>query len=40
MRFEFVTLLEREMSTNENIMVLLGDLGYGIFDVIREKFPR
>jgi transketolase len=39
MRFEFVKLLESEMSTNENIVVLLGDLGYGIFDVIREKFP-
>lgn len=39
MRFEFVASLEREMTYNQNIVVLLGDLGYGIFDRIREIFP-
>lgn len=40
MRFAFVANLEVEMESNESIVVLLGDLGYGIFDSIREKFPE
>jgi transketolase len=39
MRFEFVAALEREMKDNDSIYVLLGDLGYGIFDSIRLNFP-
>lgn len=39
MRSEFVKALEVEMTFNKRIFVLLGDLGYGIFDDLREKFP-
>lgn len=40
MRFDFVAKLEKEMESNDSIFVLLGDLGFGIFDRIREKFPE
>ena len=39
MRFAFVECLEEEMEQNESIYVLLGDLGFGIFDQIRARFP-
>jgi len=39
MRFEFVNLLSKEMRANSTIYVLLGDLGFGIFDSLREEFP-
>ena len=40
MRFEFVNTLEKEMRKNSTITVLLGDLGFGIFDKIRAEFPE
>lgn len=40
MRFAFVESLETEMERTDSIYVLLGDLGFGIFDKIREKFPE
>lgn len=40
MRYEFVKALESEMKINESIYVLLGDLGFGIFDQIRKYFPE
>lgn len=39
MRFDFVKLLAKEMRDNSSIYVLLGDLGYGIFDSLRAEFP-
>lgn len=39
MRFEFVNLLSLEMRQNSSVYVLLGDLGFGIFDSLREEFP-
>jgi transketolase len=39
MRFAFVEKLELEMSTNDKIFILLGDLGFGIFDKIRSAYP-
>ncbi len=40
MRFEFVNALEHQMLENTKINVLLGDLGFGIFDSIRKNFPE
>lgn len=40
MRFSFVATLTDEMRANENIYVLLGDLGFGIFDSMRTEFPN
>jgi len=39
MRKPFVELLYREMSINENIVVLTADLGYGMFDTLRRDYP-
>lgn len=39
MRKEFVDLLHEEMSKNNKIFVLTGDIGYGILDKIRDSFP-
>lgn len=39
MRKEFATLLHSEMSRNENIILLTGDLGYGMWDRIRIDYP-
>ena len=36
----FVNLLHEEMKTNDKIVLVLGDLGYGHFDEIREEFPH
>ena len=39
MRQQFVKLLIEEMRKNEKIVVLTGDLGYGLFDSIKDEFP-
>jgi len=38
-RKTFVKLLHAEMKRNEKVVLILGDLGYGHFDAIREEFP-
>ena len=38
-RKTFVKLLHEEMKRNEKVVLVLGDLGYGHFDAIREEFP-
>lgn len=38
-RKTFVRLLHEEMRKNEDIVFVIGDLGYGHFDKIREEFP-
>ena len=35
----FVKLLHEAMRKNEDIVFVIGDLGYGHFDAIREEFP-
>lgn len=40
MRPSFVTALTSEMRTNKEIFVLLGDLGFGLFDSLRSEFPN
>lgn len=35
----FVRLLHEAMRENEDIVFIIGDLGYGHFDAIREEFP-
>lgn len=39
-RQEFVSLLINEMNKNEKIFLLTGDLGFGLFDDIKENFPK
>ena len=39
-RREFVNLLINEMNKNEKIFLLTSDLGFGLFDDIRKKFPN
>tara|TARA_R110001592_G_C13074421_1_gene742073 strand:- start:624 stop:1094 length:471 start_codon:yes stop_codon:yes gene_type:complete len=39
MRKEFAEFLHSEMSHNENIVLLTGDLGYGLWDKIRLDYP-
>tara|TARA_R110000787_G_scaffold39265_2_gene98576 strand:- start:1324 stop:1794 length:471 start_codon:yes stop_codon:yes gene_type:complete len=39
MRKRFKELLLQEMNVNKDIVVLLGDVGYGMFDQLREIFP-
>jgi transketolase len=39
MRKEFALLLHTEMSQNENIILLTGDLGYGLWDKIKIDYP-
>jgi len=39
MRKEFALLLHSEMSQNENIILLTGDLGYGLWDKIKIDYP-
>jgi transketolase len=38
-RKTFVRLMHEEMRKNEDIVFIIGDLGYGHFDAIREEFP-
>lgn len=40
MRKTFVKELEIYMKQNDKIWVLVGDLGSGVFDKIRESFPK
>ena len=39
MRKEFATFLHKEMSYNDNIVLLTGDLGYGLWDKIKIDYP-
>jgi transketolase len=39
MRRFFVEQLSNVMEVDDSIIVLLGDLGYGIFDKLRDRFP-
>ena len=39
MRRTFKDLLHTEMSENADIIVLVGDVGYGMFDKLREDYP-
>mgnify|MGYP003629310248 CR=1 FL=1 len=39
MRKKFSSLLYEEMAVNDNIVVLTGDLGYGLWDKIKLDFP-
>lgn len=40
MRTKFVELLYNEMLSNENIIFMTADLGYGLWEKIEEKFPE
>ena len=39
MRKEFAKILHQEMSVNEDIVILTGDLGYGLWDKIKIDYP-
>ena len=39
MRKLFANLLYKEMSKNEDIVLLTGDLGYGLCDKVKIDFP-
>lgn len=39
MRKDFAELLFQEMAVNENIYLITGDLGYGLWDKIRDTYP-
>ena len=39
MRREFANILFEEMHKNEDIYLITGDLGYGMWDKIRDTFP-
>ena len=39
MRKNFADLLHHEMESNEDIIVLTADLGYGLWDKIRDDYP-
>jgi len=38
-RQRFTELLTEEMRQNENIILLVGDVGYKVFDHLREEYP-
>jgi transketolase len=40
MRRSFAAFLESQMEKDENIYTLVGDLGYGMFDKIKDKYPK
>lgn len=40
MRRTFRDLLTSEMRSNENITLIVGDVGYGLFDDLRKEFPN
>jgi len=40
MRGYFAHALYQQMERRDNIIVLLGDLGYGMFDAIRDRYPQ
>ena len=39
MRTAFIKELEKQAEENKNIVVLVGDLGFSVFDNFRKKFP-
>ena len=39
MRKQFAEILHNEMGKNKNIVLLTGDLGYGLWDKIKIDFP-
>ena len=39
MRKRFASLLYNEMNKNDKIVLITGDLGFGLFDEIRKDFP-
>ena len=39
MRRQFVSYLIDEMRKNDRILLLTGDLGYGLFDDLKQEFP-
>ena len=39
MRKQFAEFLHNEMAVNENIYLLTGDLGYGLWDRIKIDYP-
>ena len=39
MRRDFANLLHTEMSTNLDIYLITGDLGYGLWDKIKDDYP-
>lgn len=39
MRRTFAVEIHRQMQINPNIWVIVGDLGYGVWDKVREDFP-
>ena len=39
MRRRFQELLTEEMRKNEDIILLVGDVGYRVFDHLREDYP-
>ena len=39
MRRLFAQLLQTEMTVNPNVYLITGDLGYGLWDQIRDDFP-
>lgn len=40
MRRDFADLLHKSMETDEDIIVLTADLGYGLWDKIRDDYPE
>jgi len=40
MRRVFSAALEQHMTENDRIHVLVGDIGYGMFDTIAKRFPK
>jgi len=40
MRKQFAELLFNEMSINEDIYLITGDLGYGLWDKVRDTYPN
>lgn len=39
MRKDFAELVRQRMATNDKIWVLTGDLGFGVWDKVRDEFP-
>lgn len=39
MRRDFAALLHKEMSINKDIYLITGDLGYGLWDRVRDDYP-
>lgn len=40
MRRDFAKLLFEEMKTNDSVHLITGDLGYGLWDQVRDSFPK